>query len=155
MEKTITTIAVNKNEIACDQQVSHSSGYKLKIKSKIHYFYNTLIYPKPFYIGFAGSLDEAHSVLEWLNSPTEKPPRTKMNEFIILTEDKKVFTFINPLRWIPIEEPFYAIGSGGQFALGALHAGSTPKEAVVIASKCDSGTGLGVKVFSFDKKEST
>jgi ATP-dependent protease HslVU (ClpYQ) peptidase subunit len=147
----MTTIAVNKNEIACDMQATHRSGYKLKVQTKIHHYSNPLVYPKPFYIGFAGSLEDAHSVLEWFNSPNDKPPKVRESEYIILTEDKKIYTFANPLRWIQISEPFYAIGSGGQFALGALHSGKSPKEAVLIASKCDPATGLGVKSFDFKK----
>ncbi|HEV2897411.1 MAG TPA: hypothetical protein VGX71_06130 [Pseudaminobacter sp.] len=41
----------------------------------------------------------------------------------------------------PLEAPFFAIGSGWEFALGALHAGATAEEAVRIASECDSLTG--------------
>ena len=102
-------------------------------------------------MGFAGSLEDAHGMLEWFNSPTEKPPKTRSNEFIILTEDRKIFTFVNPTRWVSINEPFYAIGSGGSYALGALHSGKTPREAVLVASKCDAGTGMGVKSFTFKK----
>lgn len=36
---------------------------------------------------------------------------------------------------------FYAIGSGGDFAMGALAAGSTAREAVKIASDYDPGCG--------------
>lgn len=148
-EINITTIAVNKEEIACDQQATHGSGYKLKVSTKIHRFDNTAIYPKPFYIGFAGGLEQAHGVLEWFNNPTDKPPKTRDNEFVVLTSDKKIFTFVNPTKWLEIKEPFYSVGSGSKFALGALHAGKSPKESVAIACKCDPDTGMGVKSFTF------
>jgi len=35
----------------------------------------------------------------------------------------------------------FAIGSGSEFALGAMHAGATPLEAIRIASKLDIYTG--------------
>ncbi|MER9390093.1 hypothetical protein [Mesorhizobium sp. M0435] len=41
----------------------------------------------------------------------------------------------------PLEAPFFAIGSGTEFALGPLHAGRTAEEAVRIASEYDSLTG--------------
>ena len=145
----MTTIAASKVEIACDQQASHASGLKLKVETKIHEIFNPLIYPKPFYIGYAGDLESCHSVLEWFHSPTEKPPRTRNAECVILTKDKKIFTFANPSKWIEVKEPFYAIGSGSQYALGAMYAGKTPKESVIISSKLDTGTGMGVRVFNF------
>lgn len=40
----------------------------------------------------------------------------------------------------------YGIGSGSQFAIGAIAAGATLKEAVTIAAKLDSGTGGKVNV---------
>ena len=43
-----------------------------------------------------------------------------------------------------MEEPKWAFGSGGAFALGAMHAGATAKQAVEIASKLDVYTGMGV-----------
>lgn len=149
----MTTIAVSRTEIACDQQATHSSGYKLKVQTKVHWFHNPQIYPKPFFLGFAGSLEDAHSIIEWFANPIGKPPKTRYNEYIILTEDKKIFTFANPLSWVEIVEPFYSIGTGAAYALGALHAGKTPKEAVNIAIKCDPSTGMGTKSFSFEKKE--
>lgn len=39
------------------------------------------------------------------------------------------------------EEGLYAIGSGGDYALGALKAGTTVLRALEIAAECDSGTG--------------
>lgn len=133
-------------------QATHHTGYKLKVQTKIHYCNSPLVYPKPFYIGFAGGIEEAHGVLEWFNNPNDKPPKVRNNEFIILAEDKKIYTFRNPLKWIQINEPFYAIGSGAQFALGALHSGKTPKESIGIATKCDPSTGMGIKSFDFKKK---
>lgn len=38
-------------------------------------------------------------------------------------------------------EPYVAVGSGSDVALGALYAGATPKQAVEIAAKIDAGTG--------------
>lgn len=121
----------------------------MKVPTKVHLFDNKEIYSTPFYLGFSGSIEHAHSVLEWFTTTEGKPPQNKQAEFIVLTKDKKIFTFINPTKWIQIQEPVYAIGSGSQYALGALHAGKTTKESIVIASKCDPSTGMGVKTFVF------
>lgn len=148
---TITTIAVNKNEIACDLQATHQSGFKFRVKSKVFRFENPLFYPKPFYVGYAGDLDQVAELLPYLENTdiAAKRPKVKSVEFVVLTEDKKIYTFIDPHKWILVDEPYYAIGSGMCFAMGAFKMGATPKEAVQAASKCDPNSGLGVKVFSF------
>lgn len=48
--------------------------------------------------------------------------------------------------WTRSSRGFYAIGSGGDYALGALEAGSTPEKAVQIASLYDPNTNDRVTV---------
>lgn len=105
----------------------------------------------PFIVGYSGDLSEVPDVLEYLGDVTGKikPPRGRSCEFVALTKDKKIFTFMTPNKWILVDEPNYAIGSGMHYALGALKTGATPKEAVIAASKLDPMTGLGVKVMEF------
>lgn len=45
------------------------------------------------------------------------------------------------LGWLRRDESIVAIGTGSQYALGAMHAGKTPAEAVGIAKHCDPYTG--------------
>lgn len=49
-------------------------------------------------------------------------------------------------RRYSIKDEFYAIGSGGPYALGAMAMGATPEEAVAIASRFDPGTGSEIEV---------
>lgn len=49
----------------------------------------------------------------------------------------------------------WAIGSGADYALGAMYAGLSAAEAVMIASKLDTGTGLGVDSVSFAAPKTT
>jgi hypothetical protein len=146
----MTTIACNLDGMACDKQATHSSGYKFKLKTKVFEVFQPLIYPKPFLVGYAGNVDQVGDVLEFLDDPTSmKPPRAKGCEFIVLTEDKKIFTFVNVAKWILLDEKHYAIGSGSPFALGAMKAGASPKQAVKVAMESDPNTGFGVKEFKF------
>lgn len=46
-----------------------------------------------------------------------------------------------------IKDEFFAIGSGGAYAIGAMAMGATPEEAVAIAAKFDPGTGGEVEAF--------
>lgn len=50
-------------------------------------------------------------------------------------------------EWFNVEQ--WAIGSGCDYALGAMAAGATAREAVRIASKLDNGTGFGVDAVRF------
>lgn len=45
--------------------------------------------------------------------------------------------------------PYWAIGSGADFALGALAYGATAEEAIEIATKLDIYTGLGIDKVTF------
>lgn len=40
-----------------------------------------------------------------------------------------------------IKDQFYAIGSGGPYAMGAMAMGATPEEAVAVAARFDPNTG--------------
>lgn len=47
---------------------------------------------------------------------------------------------------VPVSGAFFAIGSGKDFALGAMEAGASAAEAVEIAARRDAHTGCGVDV---------
>lgn len=49
-------------------------------------------------------------------------------------------------RRYPIKDQFFAIGSGGPYALGAMAMGASPEEAVAIASRFDPATGPEIEV---------
>lgn len=147
----MTTIAANKDSIACDLQATHSGGYKFKLTTKIGKFYQPLIYPKPFYVGFSGSVDAIPDVTDFFVNMHEykRPPKIQGVECLVLTEDRKLYTFVNPSKWLELKEGNYAVGSGAMFAMGAMESGKDPIEAVKIASKKDPMTGLGFKTYNF------
>ena len=51
-----------------------------------------------------------------------------------------IYLWINDAIPDFVDSPFFAVGSGGGYAMGALSKGATPLEALEIASKWDSGT---------------
>lgn len=125
--------------------MTHSNGIVFKSTSKLYTFENKLIYPKKFYVGFCGGVEEAIGVLQFFTDPTNFKAKKKAEaEFAVLTEDHKMYTFNDPTKWIPLVGKFYAIGSGSHFAMGAMQAGKTPYEAVQLAIKLDKGSGFGV-----------
>ncbi len=140
----MTTIAVAGNQIAGDRQATHSGGAKFKIKSKLMSFNTPALWPKAFHVGLCGDVNSFADVLEWFTNPSAAPGKLKNCEGIILTEDKKIFTFFGKMdNWIAVDQKYYAIGSGSNFAMGAMAAGATALEAVKHASTLDPSTGMG------------
>lgn len=148
----MTTIAASlrTHTIVCDRQFSHSNGLKFKGATKC-YEINKEVAKELFgveeaVIGACGDADGISSAWGWL-STGGKLPNIKGTEFLMLTKDK-LLTSRNLKDWLVVDQPDYAIGSGCHIALGAMAAGKTPKEAVVLASKHDPFTGHGTKEYT-------
>lgn len=151
----MTTIACNKEQIACDLQYTNDqTGEKWKGRPKVFYFEpHELHYSKaPFYIGFAGTARALITIADYFSSPEsfeELPEIEGTYCGLVLTAKKEIFYFDRYDAWLPINEPFAAIGSGAQVARGAMSAGKAPLDAVRIAMKHDAYTGFGIKSFDF------
>lgn len=65
-----------------------------------------------------------------------------------------IYTPTNRVLWFKpggpedFHSPIHSTGSGAEIALGAMHAGATPQEAVAIAAKIDIHTGGQIRVLS-------
>lgn len=98
-------------------------------------------------VGVAGDYAPCLKVVEWIKTG-EDPQNTPILDKewwinIIVIEDGKCFRYENFTKF-EVEEPFFAIGSGRDFAIAAMHLGKTAIEAVEIASLFDVNTGDGV-----------
>lgn len=99
----------------------------------------------------AGYYDDLAEVARWLatghseDSKPQLPDRGygKDSDFVLVNvETGDAWWMTYPyLRQVPIEEEFYTLGTGGQYALGALLAGATPEKAMQIAASLDPYTG--------------
>lgn len=140
----MTTIAISKNQIAGDHQCTSGNG-KFDIGTKLRH-YPEGFYHTPYTIGFCGDVDHILQVLAFFDNPIgwEAPKKLQRAEFVMLTADHKMFTFQHPLRLMPINSKFYAIGSGSHFAMGAMEFGASPYEAVKAATKHDIFSGMKV-----------
>lgn len=58
----------------------------------------------------------------------------------------RVYDMDNSGSWTRSSTGVYSIGSGANYALGALEAGASPKKAIKIAAKYDWGTNSDVKI---------
>jgi len=148
----MTTIAVNRTSIACDRQFTYNGNVKMQGKTKIFdvspdvckEFFNT----DRMLIGFAGDAGEWGDVVNYLCDPSGKVPRIKGIELLALTGKREILYATSLTDWMKIEDKVWAIGTGMQYALGALHLGKTPLEACKVASKFDVSTGMGFKEYT-------
>jgi ATP-dependent protease HslVU (ClpYQ) peptidase subunit len=129
-----------------DLQFTNGSN-KWKGASKVFKINSPAVWHCPFIVGFAGTASDLISVRYFFEDPEAfpKPPKIKQLEGLILTAEREIYVFDNYTKWLKVEEPFSAIGSGAMFATGAMGAGASPKEAVKVAMKSDIYTGFGVK----------
>jgi hypothetical protein len=100
------------------------------------------------YISGAGNWDDVVEVARWLDAKAveaNKPTLTQGSTSVIYLDSTGLYWMTDPfLRKVKVEEPYYAIGSGAHFALGALAMGATAHEAVEIAMQFDSQSGHGI-----------
>lgn len=149
----MTTIAANRESIACDLMVTSTAGYKFKSTSKIVKIAANpkLPFNEDFYVGYAGTIMEVTKMVEYLKNPDTKRPKKVGGSLLILSQSGGIYIVEDPdpATWIKVTSGYAAIGSGMNYAMGALQSGKNPLEAVKIAGKLDPATGLGYKNYSF------
>ena len=106
-------------------------------------------------VGFAGNTYNWQSVIDYFNDcikMTSNPswPEVTGNHAILrLMPDGKAYTYDNKGRKWPRPTPT-AIGSGRDYAMGAMLAGASPAKAVFFASKLDTHSGGIGRVIHLD-----
>lgn len=98
-------------------------------------------------VGTCGDTALAVGLVDWLKGVGDKPTGKAEDDFaaLVLRPDG-VIEYISG-HCVPLIVPApVAVGSGMDFAIGAMEAGRTPFEAVVIAARRDPGTGGKITV---------
>lgn len=130
----MTTIAANLKGMAADTRVTwddESTSPSIKIE----------IWAQEI-LGSAGGFAAGLRFLEWYKAGSKGRKPKVGKDFRMLKLTKEGLHLIDhDLVWVKIDAPFYAIGSGAQFAVGAMEMGATPAKAIEIAMKHDSYTG--------------
>lgn len=145
----MTTIACNLKEMACDLQFT--KGYqKFKGSSKIlevtgERAKELFGYDKVL-LGMSGSAADLGKMNRYLFGSGEKLDPIKESDMLLLTKDG-IYTSTNFKDWAVVDAKHFAIGSGSQYALGALANKVSPEEAVKVACKHDIYSGMGTKLF--------
>lgn len=143
----MTTIAYKDGILATDTQVVSSSG---AITGQVN---KTVINEKSgIMAGATGELVNAALFLNWVLDGAKAEKFPKMSDdfkgIMILRNGDIFFVGDNGLS-LPVDGPFFAIGSGEEVAKGALAAGATAAGAVQAAINLDIYSGGSVKVLSF------
>ena len=100
---------------------------------------------------YAGDADSGEEVLAWFragHAPADFPPMQRDKDawapLLIVWRDGRMWKFErtpHPLKFPP---QHFAMGSGRDFALAAMHLGKTAAEAVEVACVFDSAFGNGI-----------
>lgn len=140
----MSTIAYRDGVMAADSRAYAGGNVPLGRKTKIHYFDHTLVGISCLIPGVAETLCTlfskgfrfTHRTLEFLGSP----PTGDLGKFTVLIIDPRGRGYLmeDSLHVSgPIIAPYFAIGSGAAFALGALHSGASATGAIQVAIECD------------------
>ncbi len=150
----MTTIAFDGRSMAADKQMNTGGMKHLNASSKIR---RGPYRGQPALYGGSGTTVFSAAVTEWLiaGEPEDKRPELPGPEdtftVIVATADG-VFEYIDSLRPIFLGDIPWAIGSGAEYAFGAMDAGACAKRAVEIACGRDCSSGMGIDVLTLKRK---
>lgn len=129
----MTTIACNRKMMVADMQ-SDDAG----TKCPAHKIFRV----KGAIIGIAGEYGQGLLFRDWYKDRRKKKPELTEDFSALVLTRQGIEKWENTLVSQPIDLPFYAIGTGGHLALAAMECGRDPKQAVKIACKYDTHSGL-------------
>lgn len=148
----MTTIAYKDGKLAFDSKVTAGgthTGFMTKGKKT-----------SKFLIAGCGSCEDLQAFIDWMDAGGVVADKKLFGladrevDMAALVVNKKNMVFHYEGRLYPYEvnSEYHAMGSGADFALGAMASGSSAQQAVRIASKLDTSTGGVVKELSWGKK---
>jgi len=100
-------------------------------------------------IAGTGGTDYVEALFEWWRSGAdvatfpEKYQATADYAILVVAKDGNVCTYDRTPYPVWLRGPYGAAGSGREFAIGAMAAGASAEEAVMIAAKHCEGVGFG------------
>lgn len=142
----MSVIAWDGTTLAADKRMSN--GTLIRTTTKIFRAREALV-------GYTGDADCGEAMLAWFEAGANKAefPETQRDKdlwagLLVIWEDGTIWKYErtpHPLRLPPQQ---FAVGSGRDFALAAMHLGKSAAEAVEVAIHFDSGCGNGVDVLT-------
>lgn len=143
----MTTIATDGKSMAGDGQREVRGTISTRNAEKVRRLSDGSV------IGTAGDSACGCALIEWLEGGGDAPklePESGFNA-LQLTSDGKVFIYDKHCMPMPVEPPM-AIGSGMDLAIGAMLAGKSAEDAVMIAVRRDPGTGGKITVLHLEPR---
>lgn len=148
----MTTVAYRRDETGTVLASDRQSGWHRADVEKL------LLLSDGSMLGFTGKLEECLLAAAWLEkqvvAQNDEHPKPKISngfEAIRVWPNGMVCTYEEQLVLMPLREEIYAIGSGAQYAFGALAMGATPMEAVDVAHRFDECTGPARDMMIYDE----
>ena len=142
----MTTVVYRDGVLAADRRITHGRYIDSDACNKL---FRT---PDGWIGAFCGGAAAGNAFGMWALGDRDKPAPKGNYTGILVSPKRTVYEFECGLPLGPLPKPrknfFYAWGSGGPSALGALHAGADAKKAVLIAQKVDSGSGGGADILT-------
>lgn len=144
----MTTIAYRDGIMAADSRGYAGRNLPLGIKTKIRRLDDGTL------IGCSSSEPgQPEAVMDWYAQGCVARPVFKEAKFTLLVVKPDGSAFYAESEFYlsgPCRAPFYAIGSGEQYAHGAMEFGATAHQAVQIATRCDVWSDVPVTVLQHD-----
>lgn len=101
--------------------------------------------------GVTGVYVDSMAFISWVKSgKAEDIPSMEHVQAVCISKERKLYMFDSDPRPYVIDDKVYAIGSGSNFALGALAAGASPRDAIRIAARYDPGTGGRIRSYKLN-----
>lgn len=98
-------------------------------------------------LGMSGTLVTATRMIAWYEDQTQTFPDIPDGEsadLLVVKPSGDVVGYFGDSIPIPVYSPFFALGSGAEAALAAMHCDATATEAVEIVSRVNASCGNGV-----------
>lgn len=137
----MTTIVFRDGIMAADTRAYSGASTPIGFKAKIHRLKDGSL------MGVSSTIPgQAEAFINWVNDGSNMETIDQLGELklaaIVAMKDGNIIYFNDsPLPSGPIAGSFFAIGSGEQYALGALSCGATAEAAVTAAAQHDPWTG--------------
>ena len=131
----MTTIVATMKAIYADTLCSYCVPFKVNKIARIG---------QSIFAG-AGDMDDLQRFFTWRREGGDQPAFDEQIDILELCTDG-IFLWGKKMVRLPIGDEVYSVGSGSQYAMGALAMGATPQQAIGIAAGLDPQTGKTINV---------
>ena len=145
----MTVIAWDGHAMAADKMQSHGGLHATTIK--VHKL------PDGRLAGGAGNAALIGEMLYWLAAgadpakfPTQQRNEKECTSMLVVSRSGAVLQYESTPHPLVIQNKYWAIGSGRDFAIMAMHLGKTATEAVELASQLCNDCGNGVDTLALE-----